>query len=159
MIRLGLALALVASACATAADAFDPIAFFAGHSDGVGTLKVALSRRRGVHVAGEGQVERDGSLLLVQRIEQEGKPPRNRRWTLRRTGDKTYAGELSDAVGPVEGVVSGDVLRLRFTARGGLHIRQSLTLQPGGRVIRNRLVVRKFGVRMAVLDETIRKLD
>lgn len=144
-----------------AADAstFYPIEFFAGRTEGTGHLKVMLSHPRSVHIQGNGHVEQDGSLMLVQYIEQQGKANRTRRWSIRSTGPGTYGGELTDAVGPVLASVSGNVLRLHFTAKGGLHIQQRLALQPGGRAVRNHLVVRKLGIRVATLDETIRKLD
>ena len=41
--------------------------------------------------------------------------------------------------------------------KGGLHAQQWLYLQPGGQVARNRMVVTKFGVPVASLDETITK--
>lgn len=144
---------------AATAPSFDPIKFFAGHTEGVGRLRVMLSRTRSVHVQGDGDVEQDGSLMLVQHIEQQGKADRTRRWSIRSTGPGTYSGELTDAVGPVLASASGNVLRLRFTAKGGLHIQQWLALEPNGRIVRNHLVVRKLGIRVATLDETIRKLD
>ena len=41
--------------------------------------------------------------------------------------------------------------------KGGLEVRQQLALQSDGRTILNRLSVRKFGLEVAYLDETIRK--
>lgn len=165
--RHPLILLLALSACvgssppspATTAPFFDPIEFFAGHTEGVGRLQVMLSHSRGVRIQGDGHVERDGSLMLVQHIEQQGKADRTRRWSIRSTGPGRYGGELTDAVGPVLASASGNVLRLRFTAKGGLHIRQWLALEPGGRTVHNHLVVRRLGIRVATLDETIRKLD
>lgn len=162
-----LPLLVVLSACAgspsptvdAAAPPFAPIAFFTGRTQGNGRLKVLLARTRSVEVDGEGRLQFDGSLMLVQRIDQAGKPVRTRRWSIRSTGAGQYGGALSDAVGPVVASVNGNVLDIRFAAKGGLRIRQWLALQPGGRVVLNHLVVRKFGRRVATLDETIRKLD
>lgn len=141
------------------APSFDPIEFFAGHTEGVGSLKVMLSHTRSVHIQGYGDVEQDGSLKLVQHIEQKGKVDRTRRWSIRSTGPGTYGGELTDAVDPVLASVRGNVMHLHFTAKGGLHIQQWLALEPDGRAVRNHLVVRKLGIRVATLDEIIRKLD
>ena len=41
----------------------------------------------------------------------------------------------------------------------GLTVQQQLAEQPDGRTILNRLVVSKLGVRVATLNETIRKVD
>ena len=142
-----------------AAQRFDPIAFFDGRTEGDGRLKVAMSGSRRVHVAGEGRTAADGALTLVQRIEQEGKARRTRQWRLRPAGGGRYAGELTDAVGPVSGIVDRDRLHIRFAAKRGLGVEQWLTLEPGGRTVRNHLIVRKLGVVVATLDETIRKID
>jgi hypothetical protein len=40
----------------------------------------------------------------------------------------------------------------------GLTVQQELAEEPDGRTILNRLVVSRLGVRVATLDETIRKL-
>ena len=118
-----------------------------------------MSRPRSVHIEGDGKSTPDGSLALIQRIETEGKKPRTRQWSLQSTGPGTYSGRLTDAIGPVSVRVDGNRLQIRFRAKGHLAIEQRVVLQPGGRTARNRLVVRKFGVRVAVLEETIRKID
>ena len=166
-LRYSLPLLLGLSACtgspppqlAVTAPSFDPIEFFVGHTEGTGRLQVMLSHTRSVHIQSDGHVGQDGSLMLVQHIEQQGKADRTRRWSIRSTGPETYGGELTDAVGPVFAAASGNVLRLHFIAKGGLHIRQWLALEPGGHAVHNHLVVRKLGIRVATLDETIRKLD
>ena len=43
--------------------------------------------------------------------------------------------------------------------RGGLDVDQQLTLQAGERTLFNRLHVKKFGIRVATVEEAIRKLD
>jgi hypothetical protein len=72
-------------------------------------------------------------------------------------GPGRYTGTLSDADGPVTGLVTGNRLRLSFRMRGGMDVDQWLTLAPGGRWARNVLRVSKFGMTVATLDETIRK--
>lgn len=147
---------------ATAADAprFVPEKFFIGRTAGEGTLRVLLGPARALHVRSRGRVMRDGTLVLTQRIEQEGEVPSTRVWRLRKIAAGKYAGTLSDAEGPVSAEVTGNVLRVRYTMKGrlGLAIRQSLELEPDGRTIRNRLVASKFGLPVARVRETIRKL-
>ena len=158
-------LAVIPAACAPAVPAaapgpvFDPLTFFAGRTEGIARLKIVLRAARGVRVQGSGRVEPDGTLVLDQIVAQDGRPATRRRWRIRRTGPATYAGTLSDAVGPVAGEVSGNRLRLAFTMKGGVATEQWLTLAPDGRSAANLLTVRKFGVTVARLDETIRKLD
>jgi hypothetical protein len=43
--------------------------------------------------------------------------------------------------------------------KNGLDFEQHLALQRGGTTVLNRLTVRKFGVPVATLEETIRKAD
>jgi len=155
------ALALVALAPATAARApaprFDPLVFFDGTSEGDGQLKVLLHKRQSVRVQSRGHVEPDGTLVLVQRVEQAGKPPRTRHWRIREVAPGRYAGTLSDAAGPITGETHGSRLHLAFRMKGGLAAEQWLDLAPDGRSASNVLTVRKFGLRVAVLHETIRR--
>lgn len=143
---------------ARAEPAFSPNAFFAGRTVGEATLKVVFSGASPVHVVGEGHVEPDGTLVLVQRIERGDEPAQTRTWRIHRVGDsQRYRGTLSTAEGPVTGDVEANRLHLRFVADGGLDTEQWLYLQPGGQIAWNRMVVRKFGLPLAVLEETIRK--
>jgi hypothetical protein len=43
--------------------------------------------------------------------------------------------------------------------KGGFRAKQLLTLRPDGRSAHNVLVVRKFGVTVAVLDEVIERVE
>ena len=147
---------LLLAALLASAPSFDPLAFFAGRTEGVGRLKVALSRSVPVAVQGEGTLQPDGSLLLEQRISEGTKPPRTRQWRIRRTAEGGYTGTLSDALGPVTGEVEGNRLHLAFRGKG-VRIEQWLTLAPDGQSAQNRLVARKMGVVVAELDETIRR--
>ena len=144
---------------AAAAPRFDPLTFFQGRTKGAGRLRVAMRHAHAVEVHGRGRLARDGALLLQQTLEEPGKPSRMRAWRIRRIAPGQYAGTLTDARGPVTGWASGDELRLRYKASGGVVIEQRLVLTPGGRSARNRLTARKLGVVVAKLDETIRKLD
>ncbi len=136
---------------------FDPVAFFAGATEGDGILKIMMKRRQRVLVDGHGIVTPDGEIALDQDVRRGSAPPSHRTWHLRRVGEGRYAGTLSDAAGPVTGEVTGNLLHLAFPMKGGLRAQQWLYLQPGGQVLRNRMVVTKFGLPMASLDETIRR--
>ncbi len=139
---------------------FSPNAFFSGRTVGEGTLKVLIAGTSHTHVVGQGHVEPNGTLVLVQRIERGDELPQTRTWRIRQAGDaQHYTGTLSTAEGPVTGEVDANRLHLRFVGDGGLDTEQWLYLQPGGQVALNRMVVHKFGLTVAVLDETIRKED
>jgi len=160
------ALAVLIASCASApriatASASPPFVaerFFAGRLDGVGTLKIVLHAPVTTHVSSVGRVGADGTLLLDQHIEQQGKLARDRHWGIRPLGNGRYTGTLTDASGPVVGEAEGNRLHLRFATKGGMRVDQWLTLSPDAQVAQNHLIVRKLGVTVATLDETIRKL-
>ncbi len=137
---------------------FDPVAFFAGHTEGRGQLAVILAGHTPTLVEGRGVVASDGSIELHQIVRRGTKPTTQRVWHLYRVSSSRYSGTLSDASGPVTGDVSGNLLHLSFAMRGGLHADQYLYLRSGGQVAQNRMVVSKLGIPVASLDETITRL-
>lgn len=134
---------------------FDAAVFFAGRTQGQGRLKVATQRSEVVTVVGHGLVNAGGAIVLDQSVQRGDRPATTRQWLLRQDGPGRYVGTLSDASGPVVGEVSGNVLHLRFGMKGGFRADQWLTLQPGGAEVRNVMIIRKFGLAVARLDETI----
>ena len=138
---------------------FDPLAFFSGASRGAGTLKIVTRDAVPIRVASHGRPDGRGGLVLDQVIHEGAKAPRQRRWVLRRTSATTLAGTLTDSAGPVRGRLDGDRLLLDFAMKGGLKAEQVLTIQPGGRRLLNRMTVRKFGVPVAHVAETITRID
>jgi len=142
---------------AAGAASLDPVAFFVGNSHGEGQLHQLLGKPRFVRVVSAGRPQPGGALLLTQRIAEEGKAPRTREWIMRPAGPGRYTGTLTDAVGLVEVTIAGPRAQVRYTMKKGLKVRQELALQPDGLTVLNRLEVFKLGVRVAWLDETIRK--
>ena len=161
-----LALALLLAAAPTPAPAqreaaatrFDPMTFFTGRTQGTGRLRIALRPARAVDVMGEGRVDRDGTLILRQTVEEYGKDPRRREWRIREVAPGRYAGTLTDATGPVTGELVGGRLRLRYPMKGGMRATQVIEAAPDGRSARNRMSVSRLGVVIARLDETIRRI-
>ena len=137
------------------APVFDPVAFFSGRTEGRGTLSVILRRQRTTLVRGEGRRAADGGIVLDQTVTQGDDRPMFRTWHLRETAPGRWAGTLSDATGPVTGSVVGNRLYLSFRMKGGLKAEQWLYLQQGGQVARNVMVIRKSGLPVARLVETI----
>ena len=161
-----LPLALMPAACAisappspiaASAPAFMPGAFFSGQTEGRGSLKKMLSSRESVLVHGTGFMRPDGTLILDQTVDEQGKAPKKREWQISQVAPGRYAGTLTDATGPVVGEVTGNRLHLRFKMKGGLTADQWLMLERGARVAQNHMTFRKFGMVVATLDETIRK--
>lgn len=137
---------------------FRPEQFFAGHTEGQGRVKIDFSEPRTFNVHGDGEVEADGTLVLNQVAEQEGKAANRREWHIRKAG-AGYTGTLTDdsTDGEVRGDVLGNRLHLAYKMKNGMGVQQWIYLQPGGRVALNRMRITKFGVPVATLEETIRK--
>lgn len=137
--------------------AFSAQRFFDGHTEGRASLKIIMKAAHPVVVHGSGHLETDGTLVLDQSVADNGKPPTQRQWRIREVAPGRYAGTLSDAQGPVTGDVRGNMLHLQFRMKDGLDADQWLVLRPDGRSAANRMIVRKFGMVVATLDEVIRK--
>lgn len=159
---LGALLALALGGCAghelpaTQGVRFDPIRFFSAPTEGSGTLHKLIGPTVPVTVAStsEGNLN---ELKVVQTIREGSKPARRRVWTIRRIGDDGYVATLTDAVGPVSVRVDGARAFIRYRMHGGLMVHQQLALQKG-LVVCNRLAVSKLGIRLAWLNETIRRV-
>ena len=137
------------------APVFDPAAFFSGRTEGRGTLSVVLRRQRATLVRGDGRRAPDGGIVLDQMVTQGDGRPQRRTWHLREVAPGRWAGTLSDASGPVTGSVTGNRLHLSFAMKGGLKAEQWLYLKRGGQVAENVMVIRKLGIPVARLTETI----
>jgi Protein of unknown function (DUF3833) len=145
---------------AAAPPATAPEHFFVGRTEGAGTVQMILTGSHKVRDHSRGHVDKSGALILEQVVEEEGKPARRRSWRLVRAGGNRIAGTISDAVGPVSGEIAGSVLHLKYRAReGNAAVEQWITLHPNGRTASNRMVFRRFGIKAATLESTIRKLD
>lgn len=160
LIPFALVSAELAAQRPVAAPVFQPTSFFAGRTEGRGVVKVALSPKRALVVHGSGRVAPDGTLVLDQVVEREGKQPEQRQWRIKEVAAGRYTGTLTDARGPVTGVVHGNILKLRYQLKnGGLAAEQTLHLQPDGRTVLNRMEISKLGITIAEVEETIRKMD
>jgi uncharacterized protein DUF3833 len=147
----------IASPAATAQVA-DPLRFFAGRTETQGMVKVLFRKPYRTRSLGQGRIEPDGSLSLVQRVEDDGKPPRERRWRVHQVGPGRYSGTMSDATGPVDIEQVGNRYRFRFTMKGHLNVEQWLTPMVGATAARTTTRIRKFGMTVATTDGTVRKL-
>jgi hypothetical protein len=158
--RSALLAPLLLAASAAPAQPAAPEQFFVGRTEGVGTVTMAFAGSHKVRDVSRGRIDKSGALLLDQVVEEEGKPSRRRSWRLVRGGGNRITGTISDAVGPVTGEMKGNVLHLKYQAReASAQVEQWITLHPGGRTASNRMVFRKFGLKVASLDSTIRRLD
>ena len=133
---------------------FPVAAFFTGESHGDGTLRVITRSPVRVEVDSVGTAAPDGTLTLVQRVRESDKAERTRSWTLREVAPGRWSGTLTDADGPVSATATPGTLDIAFPMNG-MQVRQHLVLSANGQSARNILRVSKFGVTVAVLDETI----
>lgn len=136
----------------------DPLRFFQGRTETTGTVKVIFHKAYNTHSIGEGQIERDSSLLLVQRVQDDGKPVTIRVWRVRQTAPDRYTASMTEAIGPVTIDKVGEHYRFRFALKGDLTAEQTLTPLPGGRSALSVLKVKKMGITVATTDGVVRKL-
>jgi hypothetical protein len=153
LVTLGLASAATPQAPAP----FDPVAFFTGATRGHGELKELIGKGKRTETVSIGRVDKDGWLVLDQKVMVEGDPVRQRRWRLKQTAPGKYSGTLSDAKGPVEADVRGQTVRIRYVMKGNIKVEQELTPMPGGHAVINRGTFRKFGMKVAIMKERIDK--
>lgn len=151
-------LAFLAAEPGPSQSALDPLKFFEGRTESEGTIKIMMRKPHRMRSVGHGRIEADGSLSLVQKVEEEGEPPHERRWRIRQTAPGRFSGTMSQASGPVTIEEIGGRYRFRFKMKGGMNVEQWLTPQPGGTSARNTLSVKKLGVTVASGDGMIRRL-
>jgi hypothetical protein len=136
----------------------DPLEFFTGETRGAGTIKVMMKPPAAVRAETRGTPDGKGGMTLDQKVFEAGQPVRIRRWVLRPTSKTTLTGTVTDAAGPVTGNLSGNRLHLKYRMKGGLAAELFMYLQPDRRTLRNQMIVRKWGMVVARIDETVRKL-
>jgi hypothetical protein len=149
---------VLASAATPAREPVNPLRFFEGRTIGQGRVKVMFHKEYGTHSVGMGRIEPDGSLTLVQRVFDDGKPAHERRWRVRQTGPGRYTGTMTEAIGPVTIDKVGEGYRFRFRMDGRLNVEQMLTPLPGGRMASNSAKVRRFGLVVATTEGMVRKV-
>ncbi len=150
---LALAACSAAPPAAHASPVFDPFKFFAGRSHGDAQLKIITKDYKSVSVDSVGRVEGD-TLIIDQHVVVRDEPPKDRQWRLRRDGPGRYSGTLTEATGPVTAEVEGDRLHIRYPSKNGA-VEQWLSLAPDTTYADNRLTVKKMGIVVATLEETI----
>jgi hypothetical protein len=136
----------------------DPLRFFEGRTESKGTVRVFMRKSYQTRSVGQGRIEPDGSLSLVQQVKDEGKPPRERRWRIRQVGPHRFVGTMSEASGPVTIDDVEGRYRFRFKIKGNMSVEQWLDPLDGGMAARNSMTVRKFGMTVGTGEGMIQKL-
>lgn len=137
---------------------FDPLDFFTGETRGQGTVKIIMKPAYTVRVETHGTPDGKGGATLDQKVYETGKPVRVRRWVLYPTSKTTFAGTLTDAATPIKGELSGNRLHLKYKMNDGLAFEQWMYLQPDHKTVLNHMTVRRWGIVVAHINETTRKL-
>ncbi len=132
---------------------------FGGYTEGDGSLKILLGKRRSFHVESRGYALTDSTFRLDQTITFEGKEPEMRYWILKTDGSDRYEGTLSDASGRVVARTEGARLTLRYRITGPLFMHQTLELMPDGRTIDNVGRIKLLGITIGRLHETITRKE
>jgi len=161
--------ALAATALAVAAPAFasdnpagtdklDLATFFTGKTHSESEIKVGFKKPVRHITDTVGTRGKNGELILTDHIKEEGKPPKTRRWVMRRSGPDSFTGTMTEAAGPVRIEVDGRQATIRYKVKGGISIHQLLTMRDE-RTLVNHVAAKKLGVRLGRLDGVIRKVD
>ena len=160
---LRLAICITASSllmsAATAERLKEPLRFFEGNTIGESTVSIVFHKSYSSRTTGQGKINADGSLDLVQRVEEEGRSPFQRRWHMKPSGPGQWSGTMSEAVGTVIADQVGDRFRFRFSMKDNIRVEQWLTPLEGGKVARNEATIRKHGFVVGHSKGTIRKVS
>ena len=137
----------------------DMTGFFTGKTHADNIIKIALHAPHKLIVDSIGGHNKEGEFVLIDTVQEEGKPVRKRTWVMHPVGTDHFTGVLSDAIGPVDVVVRGDSATISYVMKDGhLKIQQQLQLQPNG-TLSNHVIAKKFGIKFGQVDGTIRKVD
>lgn len=153
------ALAANTGAAADPGPKLDMLDFFTGKTHADNVMRTALHRPHKLVVDSVGGHNKEGEFVLIDNVQEEGKPARKRVWAMRPAGANHFTGTLSDAVGPVDVTVNGDTATIRYIMKDGhIAIDQRLQLQSDG-TLSNHVMARKFGMKFGDVQGTIRKMD
>ena len=136
----------------------DALRFFEGRTESISTIKLVMKKPYKSRSIGRGEIKPDGSLQLVQRVEDEGQPPHDRRWHIREVGPGRFTGTMSEAKGPVTIDEINGKYRFRFKMKGNVSVEQWVTPHPSGRSASSKVTIRKMGITVGQSDGTIKKI-
>ncbi len=134
-----------------------PFTFFQGVTESIGTLKVVMHSPAATRSVGRGEIEPDGSLSLVQLVDDGEHSPHVRRWRIQQIAAGHFSGSMSEASGPVTIDQVDGRYRFRFGMSGGMWVEEWITPLAGGRSATTDLTVRKFGITVASAHGIMRK--
>jgi hypothetical protein len=158
--RLAVA-ALAAAAGPAAADPgpeLDMLGFFTGKTHADNVIKIAFHAPHKLIVDSIGGRNKEGEFVLIDNVQEEGKPDRKRVWVMHPDGANHFTGSLSVAIGPVDVTISGDSATISYVMKEGhMQVQQQLKMRHDGS-LSNSAIARKFGIKFATVDGTVRKV-
>lgn len=137
----------------------DPLRFWEGRTESIGTMKLIMKKPYKSRSIGRGKIAADGSLDLIQRVEDEGKPPKERRWHIRQAGPGKFTGTMNEAVGPVTIEEIDGRYRFRFKMDGGISVEQWIIPSADGKSGTNKVTIKKYGMTVGRSEGSVRKVD
>ena len=136
----------------------DPLRFFEGATLGEGTVHILFKKPFKSRSVGRGKINADGTLDLVQRVEEDGRAPFQRRWHMKRIGPGRFTGTMSEATSAVTVDEIGERYRFRFAMKNNVKVEQWLTPLEGGQSARNDVTIRKHGIIVGRSKGTIKRI-
>jgi hypothetical protein len=158
MLRFAGCVPLIVLLGAAPSPAMDPLRFFEGRTLAESSLKIVMKKPVATRTIGEGKIERDGSLTLIQTAFHDGKPEKQRHWRVRRAGADMFKASMNEAVGPVTIERVGNAYRFRYRMKGQLSVEQWVKPLAGGKSAQSSMKVKKLGLVVASSEGTIRKI-
>jgi hypothetical protein len=157
-------LGVLATANGQAAANFDPMKFFTGHTRSSGVLESRGGKpTKQVRTETWGRVV-GGELRMEQDLFIGNQPRQHRSWRMRRTGANRFEATANDMVGTARGEVRGKHFTWSFSLAlkpgnplSHVQMTQHMYLQPDGRTVINRSMIRKFGILVGAVTEQFRK--
>jgi Protein of unknown function (DUF3833) len=134
-----------------------PLKFFEGRTVGQSIVKITMRKAFSSRTIGNGQIASDGTLHLVQQVEEDGRKRFQRIWRVKQVAPGRFTGTMSEAVGPVSVDEVGNRYRFRFRLKGGVSVEQWLTPLPDGMSAKSEMTVRKFGMIVGRSSGTIKR--
>ncbi len=143
--------------------AFDPLAFYTGHTRSWGVLENSGGAPTTQIITETWGRVVDGELHMEQDLYMGNKPKQHRSWRMRRIDAHHFEATANDVIGKAHGVASGNMFQWKFTLATkpgnplyNVSMTQRMYLQPDGRTMINRDSVRKFGFLIAQVTEEFR---
>jgi hypothetical protein len=159
LVFAGCASSLGPGAFASTTPAFDPVAFWTGHTSSWGVIENRSGEPTAIiTTTTDGTPEGAGGLHMVQHVVHDGQDT-VRDWHIRRLGPGQFEATANDLVGAARGSTSGRTLhwtwRLATHPGNGLYnvtMDQWMYLADDGTLM-NRTIITKLGVRLAEVSE------